>query len=68
MTEMPSKIKELVEKMIELHRDLRTSNIPEEKNKLKQQIAALDKQIASHVNNLYNLNKDEIKAVKKLAK
>ena len=68
MTEIQSQIKELVEKMIELHRNLNECKILEEKIKLKEQIAALDKQIASKVNKLYGLSKEDIGAVKNLTK
>jgi len=66
MTEIQSQIKELVERMIELHRNLTECKIPAEKNKLKQQIAALDKQIASKVDKLYDLSDEDIEAVKNL--
>ena len=66
MTEIQSQIKELVERMIELHGNLTECKIPEEKNKLKQQIAALDKQIASKVNKLYDLSEEDIETVKNL--
>ena len=66
MTEIQSQIKELVERMIDLHRNLTECKIPEDKNKLKQQIAALDKQIASKVNKLYDLSEDDIETVRNL--
>ena len=68
MTEIQSQIKELVERIVELHRDLTACKIPEEKNKLKQQIAAIDKQIASKVNKFYDLSEEDIETVKSLTK
>lgn len=63
MPDIQEQIKELVERMLVLNRNLNETNIPEEKRRLKLQLAALDKQIASLVYKLYDLSGEEIKIV-----
>lgn len=68
MTDISEQIKEHTARMVELHKNFMATKIPEERIKLKQQIAVLDKQIASLVYKLYDLSDEEIKAVKNLTK
>ena len=68
MTDISEQIKELTARMVELHKNFMATKIPEERIKLKQQIAALDKQIASLVNKLYDLSDDDIKIVENYVK
>lgn len=68
MTNISEQIKELTARMVEQHRNLMATKIPEERIKLKQQIAALDKQIASLVYKLYDLNDEDIKIAKNSGK
>ncbi len=68
MTDISEQIKELTARMVELHRNFMATKVPEERIKLKQQIAALDKQIASLVYKLYDLSDEEIKIAKNFSK
>ncbi len=68
MTDISEQIKELTARMVELHRNFMATNVPEERIKLKQQIGVLDKQIASLVYKLYDLNDEEIKIAKNSSK
>ncbi|MBN2589819.1 MAG: hypothetical protein JXA96_08145 [Sedimentisphaerales bacterium] len=68
MTNISEQIKELTAKMIEQHRNLMATKVPEERTKLKQQIAAIDKQIASLVYKLYNLSDEDVKIAKNSTK
>ena len=68
MPDIQEQIKELVERMLVLNRNLNETNIPEEKRRLKLQLAALDKQIASLVYKLYDLSGEEIKIVNNFSK
>lgn len=68
MTNISEQIKELTARMVEQHMNLMATKIPEERIKLKKQIAALDKQIASLVYKLYDLNDEDIKIAKNSGK
>ena len=68
MTDISEQIKELTARMVELHKNFMATKIPEERIKFKQQIAALDKQIASLVYKLYDLNDEDIKIAKSSGK
>ncbi|MGL4670609.1 MAG: Eco57I restriction-modification methylase domain-containing protein [Methanobacteriaceae archaeon] len=54
----------LVEKMIQLNKDLANVKTPHEKKLLEKQILAIDKKIDKMVYELYGLNKDEINLIK----
>jgi hypothetical protein len=53
----------LVEKMLDLHKNLAAARIPDEKTKIQRLISAADSQIDKLVYKLYNLTEDEIKIV-----
>ena len=53
----------LVERMLELNRELPKAKTPDEKTRLERQIAATDRQIDNLVYELYRLSEDEIKIV-----
>jgi hypothetical protein len=54
----------LVERMLELHKQLSAAQVPQAKTLLKRQIALTDRQIDELVYALYNLSEeDEIKIV-----
>jgi hypothetical protein len=57
------KMVRLVELMISLHKQLATSNTPDEKTRLQRQIDATDYQIDQLVCELYDLTEKEIKIV-----
>ncbi len=53
----------LVEQMIDLHRNLTASHIPDDKKLYQRQVAATDAQIDKLVYELYGLTKKEIRIV-----
>jgi hypothetical protein len=53
----------LVERMLDLHKRLKTENTPDDKIKLQRQIDATDKQIDQLVYELYGLTAEEIRIV-----
>jgi hypothetical protein len=53
----------LVEKMLDLHRQLAAATIPQAKTMLRRQIEATDRQIDRLVYALYGLVEDEIRLV-----
>ncbi|MBN1818735.1 MAG: N-6 DNA methylase [Sedimentisphaerales bacterium] len=54
---------ELVESMLQLHKDIQTVRTPEEKRAIERQIAATDQQIDRLVYELYGLTDEEIRLV-----
>ena len=61
------KIVELVERMLDLHRQLPKAKTPPEQESLKRTIAATDNQIDALVYELYGLNEEEIRVVEGVA-
>jgi len=57
------KIVKLVDRMLDLHKQLAAAKIPDEKTRIQRQIDATDKQIDQLVYDLYGLTEDEIKIV-----
>jgi hypothetical protein len=57
------KMVQLVERMLELHKDLAAARIPDEKTKIQRLISATDSQIDKLVYELYDLTKEEISIV-----
>jgi hypothetical protein len=57
------KMVELVERMLDLHKQLGAAKIPDEKTRTQRQIDATDKQIDKLVYDLYGLTEEEIKIV-----
>jgi hypothetical protein len=57
------KMVELVERMIDLHKQLPKARTPHEQESLKRTIAGPDKQIDALVYGLYGLTEDEIPIV-----
>ena len=53
----------LVETMLKLHRDLPKAKTPHEREIMKRQVAATDRQIDALVYGLYGLTEDEIRIV-----
>ncbi|NLF50325.1 MAG: N-6 DNA methylase [Leptolinea sp.] len=53
----------LVERMLELHRQLHTATLPQQKDLLQRQIDATDREIDTLVYELYGLTAEEIKIV-----
>jgi hypothetical protein len=60
-----NKMRQLVEKMLDLHKQLATANVPQIKMVLTRQIEATDKQIDQLVYQLYCLTAEEIVIVEK---
>jgi len=58
----------LVERMLDLHKKLHESKVPDEKTKIQRQIDNTDKQIDKLVYNLYGLTEDDIAIVENLGK
>ena len=56
------KLIELVERMLDLHKQLAAAKVPEDKTRIQRQIDATDKQIDQLVYDLYGLTADEIQA------
>ncbi len=54
---------ELVQRMLDLHKQLAAARIPDDKERLRRQIAATDQQIDQLVYELYGLTPEEIKIV-----
>jgi len=54
---------ELVERMLDLHKQLPKAKTPHESEALQRQIAFTDRQIDELVYELYGLTKDEIRVV-----
>ena len=61
------KMVKLVDRMLDLHKQLAAAKVPDEKTKIQRQIDATDKQIDKLVYDLYGLNDDEIKIVEEHA-
>lgn len=59
----PDSIRQLVERMLSLHRQLAAAQTPAEKTVLQRQIEATDAQIDALVYALYGLSEAEIKIV-----
>jgi len=64
----PDKIKhdkmvKLVDRMLELHKELAAARIPDEKTRIQRQISATDNQIDKLVYELYDLTDEEIKII-----
>ena len=59
----PEKFKKLVTKIVELNRNLTICRITLEKDQLKRQIDATDREIDKLVYQLYDLTEDEIKII-----
>jgi hypothetical protein len=59
----PDSIRQLVERMFSLHRQLAVAQTPAEKSVLQRQIEATDAQIDALVYALYGLTEAEIKIV-----
>ncbi len=53
----------LVEQMLDFHKELAAAKIPDEKTRIRRQIDATDKQIDQLVYNFYGLTEEEIKIV-----
>jgi len=53
----------LVQRMLDLHKQLAAAKIPDEKTRIQRQIDATDKQIDKLVYDLYSLTEEEIKIV-----
>jgi len=53
----------LVERMLDLHKELATAKVPTDKIRIQRQIDATDKQINNLVYELYDLTEEEIKIV-----
>jgi len=58
----------LVDKMLDLHKQLAAAKIPDEKTRIQRQIDTTDKQIDNLVYALYGLNEEEIKIVEERQK
>ena len=58
-----NKLKELVEQMLKLQKDIDTTRTPQSKELIQRQIDVIDKQIDKLVYELYGLTEDEIKIV-----
>jgi hypothetical protein len=57
------RIVSLVQRMLDLHKQLAAAKVPDEKTRIQRQIDATDKQIDQLVYNLYGLTEEEIKIV-----
>jgi hypothetical protein len=57
------RVVELVEAMLQLHKDLAMAKTPNEKETIQRQIAAMDAQIDQLVYELYSLTDEEIRIV-----
>jgi phage-related minor tail protein len=68
MTDISAQIKELVEHMLDLHKKLSAAEIPADKIIIQQQISAIDKQIGTLVQKLYDLTDEEIQIVRNYRK
>lgn len=53
----------LVEQMLQLHKDIKTARTPQDRESIKRQIDATDKQIDTLVYELYGLSEDEIRII-----
>jgi len=62
---MHDKMVKLVERMLDLHKQLAAAKIPDEKTRIQRQIDATDKQIDQLVYTLYGLTEEEIAIVEK---
>jgi len=58
-----NQLMKLVERMLDLHKQLAAAKVPDEKTRIQRQIAATDKQIDQLVYALYGLTDEEIKIV-----
>ncbi|MBM3332687.1 hypothetical protein FJY68_12720 [candidate division WOR-3 bacterium] len=58
---------EMVERMLDLHKQLTKAKTPHGQESLKRTIQATDNQIEALVYELYGLNEDEIRIVDQLA-
>jgi len=56
---------ELVERMLDLHKQLAEARMPQAQTLLKRQIEATDRQIDNLVYELYDLTEEEIEIVEK---
>ena len=61
MKEKDNRLISIVERMLELNRELPKAKTPDEKTRLERQITATDRQIDKLVYELYGLTEDEIK-------
>jgi type I restriction-modification system DNA methylase subunit len=61
--QMHDELVALVERMLELHKQLKKASFASEKEPIERQIAATDKKIDQHVYQLYGLTDEEIKIV-----
>ena len=59
---------ELVEQMLQLHKDIDSARTPQDKELIQRQINATDKQIDALVYELYGLTEDEKQLVEALKK
>jgi hypothetical protein len=62
---MHDKMVKLVDRMLELHKQLAAAKIPDEKTRIQREISATDNQIDHLVYELYNLTEDEIKIIER---
>jgi hypothetical protein len=62
------KMVKLVERMLDLHKNLAAARIPDEKTRIQRQISATDSQIDKLVYKLYNLTEEEIKIIEESTK
>ncbi|MBN1795923.1 MAG: hypothetical protein JW804_04560 [Sedimentisphaerales bacterium] len=65
---MHDKMVNLVETMLDLHKKLGESKVPDEKTKIQRQIDATDKKIDKLVYDLYGLTDEEIKIIEQSTK
>jgi hypothetical protein len=61
------KMVKLVDRMLDLHKDLAAAKIPDEKTRIQREITATDSQIDRLVYNLYGLTEEEIKIIEQEA-
>jgi len=66
--EMHDKMVKLVDQMLDLHKRLASSKVPDEKKKIQRQIYVTDKKIDQLVYELYGLTDDEIRIVEESTK
>jgi len=59
------KMVKLVERMLDLHKQLAAAKVPGEKTRIQRQIDATDKQIDNLVYDLYNLTNEEIEIIER---
>ena len=65
MLDIPAQIKELVEEMLKLYKELKTVKTSSDKIEIRRQMTEIDKKLGNLVYKLYELTDDEIEIVKK---